>query len=126
MLARMANSHYIVVTLHCPGGFHSRLFRDEADQLPVANMSSGFSQMVLVFTPSGSSAARDFAISADSLRNTDPRFQELQVGVAAGSLREPLRQPMPDDEAVVIESFKTGLSRSKFLQELEKVTHTSS
>jgi hypothetical protein len=99
---------------------------DEAERLPVETMSAGFSQMILVFPASALSAAKDFATRADRLRQTDSAYKHLQVGVAFGSLREPLPKPMPEDEAVVIESFKTGLSQSRFLEELEKIEHTKS
>ena len=122
----MASARYIVVTLHNPRGCPSRLLLDEAERLPVETMSVGFSQMILVFAPSALSIARNFATRADALRKTDSIYQHLQVGVAFGSLREPLPKPMPDDEAVVIESFKTGLAQSKFLEELEKIEHTKS
>ena|SRR2546421_10899688 len=122
----MTNSHYIVVTLHNPRGFRSRLLLDEAEQLPLETMSAGFSQMILVFEPSALSVARDFANHADALRKTDFTYEHLQIGVAFGSLREPLPRPMPEDEPIVIESFKTGLSQSRFLEELERIEHTKS
>jgi len=61
MLARMARSYFIVVTLHCPSGFPSRLLLDEAERLPVETMSAGFSQLILVFQPEAVSAAKVFA-----------------------------------------------------------------
>ena len=122
----MASNHYIVVTLHNPRGFRSRLLLDEAEQLPVETMSAGFSQMILVFAPSALSIARDFATRADALRKADSTYEHLQVGVAFGSLREPLPHPMPEDEAVVIESFKIGLSQSRFFEELGKIEHKKS
>ncbi len=122
----MPSAHYIVVTLHCPRGFRSRLLLDEVERLPLETMSAGFSQMILVFALSAVSAARDFATRADKLRQTDSAYEHLQVGVAVGSLREPLRKPMSVDETVVIESFKTGLSQSRFLEEFEKIEHTKS
>jgi hypothetical protein len=122
----MASAQYIVVTLHNPRGFGSTLLLGEAQQLPVETMSAGFSQIILVFAPSELSAARDFTIRADTLRATDPVYQQLQVGVAFGSLRVPLPKPMPEDEPVVIESFKSGLSQSRFLEEFDKIDHTKS
>jgi len=122
----MARSCFIVVTLHCSSGFPSRLLLDEAERLPVETMSAGFSQLILVFQPEAVSAAKVFAARADSLRRTDSAYQYLQVGIAAGTLREPLPKPMPDDDEVVIEAFKRGLSDSELSEEFEKIEHTTS
>lgn len=122
----MASTRYIVVTLHCPQGFPSRVLLDEAERLPVQTMSAGFSQIILVFAPSAIAAARDFAARAHGLRSSDSAYKYLQVGVASGMLREPLPSPMPDDDQVVIEAFKTGLSQTRFSEELEKIEQTTS
>ena len=122
----MTRPRYIVVTLHCPRGFPSGLLLDEAERLPVQTMTAGFSQMILVFALSAVWAARNFAARADGLRRTDSAYKHLQVGVAAGTLQEPLSRPMPDDDEVVIKAFKTGLSQTGLSEEFEKIEHATS
>ncbi len=106
----MTGTHYIVVTLHFPGGFHSRFLFDEADQLPAESRSYGYSQIILAFSPSDLSAATDFALRADTLRNTDPRFRHLQVGVAAGSLRH---RTMPNLRSTASHGIGIGPARTR-------------
>jgi len=122
----MVNPQYIVVTLHCPRGFRSKLLPDEARQLPVQTLSIGFSQIILVFAFSAASNARDFAVRADGLRQSDPAYRFLQVGVAAGPLRNPLPRPMPADNPLVIEAFKNGLSHSLLWEEFDKLERATS
>ena len=117
----MASQQYIVITLHCPGGFRQTLFFEEARRLPVETMSMGFSQIILVFLPSEISIVRDYASRADALRRSDPTYRLLQIGVAVGQLREPLPQPMRDDDEVVIQAFKAGLAGSHLWEEFDKI-----
>jgi len=111
----------IVVTLHCAGALRSQTFARLTDPLPVESKNSGFSELVLVLPRSAVSAVLDFVAQAQRFCVSDSAYKHLQIGILHGSLSNPLPRLMPHEHPIVIEAFETGLSPSRFSEELYEI-----